>query len=99
MFQTTIRGQFLIIENKQQIGLWFRVFTTMVSIGLSLLLIPRYGIVGAAFATLISYGLPIYVGSIFHPLLRLNLGMCLKSYLAPFRLLRFLLSAIKGWRA
>jgi len=99
MFQTTIRGQFLIIENKQQIGLWFRIFTTMVSIGLSLLLIPRYGIVGAAFATLISYGLPIYVGSIFHPLLRLNLGMCLKSYLAPFRLLRFLLSAIRGRRA
>lgn len=96
MFQATIRGQFLIIENKQQIGFWFRVLTTMMSIGLSLVLIPRYGIVGAAFATLISYGLPIYVGSFFHPLLRLNLGMCLKSYLAPFRLLRFAKSVLKG---
>jgi O-antigen/teichoic acid export membrane protein len=89
VFQGTIRGRFLVLENQQHLGLWFRIFSMLANVGLNLLLIPRYGAVGAALATLISYGLPTYVSSLFHPVLRLNLLMCLKSFIFPLRLILY----------
>ena len=85
VFQGVIRTQFLVIENQQHLGLWFRVLSMLVNVGLNLLMIPRYGAVGSALATLISYSLPIYFSSFLHPLLKLNLMMCLKSFIFPFR--------------
>jgi len=89
VFQGVIRGHFLIVENEQRLGLWFRVIALLVNVGLNFLLIPWYGIVGAAIATLVSYSLPVYVFSLFHPVLRLNLLMCLRSYIFPFRLIYY----------
>jgi O-antigen/teichoic acid export membrane protein len=95
VFQGGIRGHFLILENEQQIGLWFRILAILVNTGLNLVMIPRYGIVGAAVATLLSYSLPVYLASIFHPVLRVNLLMCLRSYILPFRLAYYGRSVLK----
>ena len=89
IFQGGIRGHFLIVENEQKIGLWFRLIAIFVNIGLNLFMIPKYGIEGAAIATLLSYCLPVYIGSVFHPVLRLNVLMCLRSFISPFRLIYY----------
>ena len=89
IFQGAIRGPFLIVENEQKMGLWFRVIAMLANIGLNLFMVPRYGIIGAAITTLISYSLPVYVFSFFHPVLRLNLFMCLRSYISPLRLVYY----------
>ena len=85
--QGHIRGYFLIVENKQHIGLWFRTSIMAANVVLNLFLIPRYGLMGAALAALLSYSLSAYLFCLFHPLLRLDLMMCLESFLFPARLL------------
>jgi O-antigen/teichoic acid export membrane protein len=95
VFQGHIRGHFLIIENKQQLGLWFRIAVIITSVALNLLFIPRYGIVGAAVATLLAYSLPIYCSSFFHPVLKMNVLMCLKSFILPLRLAYYGRNAVK----
>ena len=87
VFQGVIRNQFLVVENQQQLGLWFRVISIMLNVALNVIMIPRYGVVGSALATLISSSLPIYLSSFLHPLLKLNLFMCLKSFIFPVRLI------------
>jgi len=89
IFQGAIRGPFLIVENEQKMGLWFRIIAMLANIGLNLFMVPRYGIIGAAITTLISYSLPVYVFSLFHPVLRLSLFMCLRSYISPLRLVYY----------
>ena len=89
VFQGGIRGHFLIVENEQKMGLYFKIIALLVNIGLNLIMVPLYGIEGAAITTLISYSLPVYVFSFFHPVLRLNLLMCLRSYISPFRLIYY----------
>jgi O-antigen/teichoic acid export membrane protein len=89
IFQGAIRGPFLIVENEQKMGLWFRIIAMLANIGLNLFMVPRYGIIGAAITTLISYSLPVYVFSFFHPVLRLSLFMCLRSYISPLRLVYY----------
>lgn len=89
VFQGVIRGHFLIVENEQRKGLWFRLIAAAASVLLNLFVIPLYGIAGAAITTLISYSLPVYIFSFFHPVLRLNLYMCLRSYIFPFRLIYY----------
>ena len=89
IFQSGLRGHFLVLENEQHLGLWFRIAGIFTGVVLNLLLIPRYGIVGAAVATLLSYSLPIYLSSFFHPLLKINVVMCLKSFIFPLRLVYY----------
>ncbi len=89
VFHGILRGQYLIIENKQNIGLWFRGLGALINIGLNFILIPEYGAIGAAWATLISYGSPVFIVALFHPLVRTNTAMCLKSYIFPIRALLY----------
>ena len=89
VFEGIITAQFLVVENHQHLGLWVRVFSMFSKVGLNLLFIPKYGAVGSAIATLIAYSLPVYVGSLFHPLLRLNLLMRLKAFVFPVRLIYY----------
>lgn len=46
---------FLINENKTHILFWSSLFAMVVNIGLNLYLIPSYGVIGAAWATFVSY--------------------------------------------
>jgi len=48
-------SQYLIVENLQKISMYRTTIGLMCNLGLNLLLIPKYGALGAAVATLISY--------------------------------------------
>ena len=50
-------SQYLIAENLQKISMYRTTIGLMCNLGLNLLLIPKYGALGAAVATLISYSL------------------------------------------
>ena len=87
VFQGVIRLRFLIIENKQHFSIWFDLMGALLNIIFNVLLIPKYGINGAAWATLLSYSSPVFILSFFHPFNRLIALMCLKSYLFPIRVM------------
>lgn len=48
-------SQYLIVENLQKISMYRTTIGLMCNLGLNLLLIPKYGALGAAVATLVSY--------------------------------------------
>jgi len=48
-------SQYLIVENLQKISMYRTTIGLLCNLGLNLLLIPKHGALGAAFATLISY--------------------------------------------
>lgn len=52
-----LMNTYLIAENYTLIFLYTSVVTVLINIGLNILWIPEYGIIGAAFATLVSYSL------------------------------------------
>ena len=58
-------GQYLIAENYTKISLAGNIFGALSNILLNIILIPKYGISGAAFATLVSYTLSSLSGLLF----------------------------------
>lgn len=58
-------SQYLIAENLTKISFYRTGIGMVVNIILNMILIPIYGIIGAAIATLISYGVAAYVSNIF----------------------------------
>lgn len=63
--------QFLMSENSVKIIFWLNLLAMIVNIILNLIFIPAFGLLGAAWATLISY-MVIPVGSLFIKLNNLN---------------------------
>ena len=80
-------AKYLIAENKQYVSVWYNFAGMLSNVLLNYFLIPSYGGVGAAWATLISYSVPIFVISLFFPSLRDIMKIRFKSYLLPLRLL------------
>ena len=64
LFLGTVAYQFLITENKVKIIFIITVMAMVINIGLNLIFIPNFGLVGASWATLISY-LVIPIGVFF----------------------------------
>ncbi len=72
--------KWFIVENLQRL-LLYRIFGGVIlNVILNLVLIPRYGIEGAAMATLISYGYTFYFSYIFNPRLRGLFFLTTKSF-------------------
>lgn len=65
-FLGVARGQHLLNERKTQWALRFAIWGLLANVGLGLWLIPRFGPVGAAWATLIAYALSSVVTSFFY---------------------------------
>jgi O-antigen/teichoic acid export membrane protein len=72
-------SNWMLLQNRTKSMFYFQVFGAAVNIILNLVLIPRFGIVGSAYATLISYGAWMYVLCPFMKSQRPILGMMLKS--------------------
>ena len=80
VFLGVASGQYLITENFTQLS-FFRTFIGMViNVILNLVLIPKYGIVGAAVATLISYSVAVF-SIILFPKTKKQFFMMIKSIL------------------
>ena len=58
-------GKWFIVENKQALSFWRTFFGMVVNIVLNFFLIPRYGIEGAAFASLLSQFMAAYLFDLF----------------------------------
>lgn len=60
VFGGVIVGKYLISENLTKVSLYMTLFGAIANVVLNLLLIPKFGIIGAAYTTLISYTIATY---------------------------------------
>lgn len=80
VFWGVAQGPFDLGENILKFGL-FRIITGMIlNICLNILWIPKYGIVGAAYATMVSSYLVAVILNVFHPKARKIFKVQLKSF-------------------
>lgn len=73
-------GQFLIAENYAKISFWLNFFGAIVNVLLNIVLIPRFGISGAAMATSISYFFVVFA-ILFFKKTRHQAGLIVRSLL------------------
>jgi O-antigen/teichoic acid export membrane protein len=88
VFLGVARGQWLVNERLQRFYLVAALAGAVANVGLNLLFIPRWGGLGAAWATVISYALAGWGSSYFHPAVRSTAGMQTRALLLP----------LLGWR-
>lgn len=82
-----VHGRWLVAEGLQKIGLAYTLAGAVVNLGLNLVLIPRYGAVGAAWATLITQ-VGLMPMQLLFPRARSNFYLMLRVVTAPVRQLR-----------
>ena len=90
VFLGVARGQWLVNEGLQRFYLVATLGGAVLNILLNYLLIPRWGGLGAAVATVISYGLAAWLTSYFHPAVRATAAMQTRALLLPFTGWRYL---------
>jgi O-antigen/teichoic acid export membrane protein len=103
VFLGVAQGRWLAAENFTRVSLAKTLLGAMSNVLLNLLLIPYYGGVGAAIATMISYGISSHLSNLFYPPLFDNGWMITKALLIPLRIRQnlFYLSQVKklGWNS
>jgi O-antigen/teichoic acid export membrane protein len=62
----SIWSYWILLEGKLKLGLYAQIISALLNILLNILLIPRYGVNGSAFATLISYFLSATISYTFY---------------------------------
>jgi polysaccharide transporter, PST family len=67
IFLGVIRGIWMIAEDLTGVYFQMTLLGTLVNVGLNMILIPRYGGLGAAIATVVAYAMASYLGCIFYP--------------------------------
>lgn len=82
-----VHSKWLIAEGLQKYSLLYTGTAAAVNIVGNLMLIPTYGIIGAAIATLIAQVIPIFI-QYFLVKARMNFYMMFKTFLLPLRILQ-----------
>lgn len=90
VFLGVARGQWLVNEGLQKFYLAATCLGAIVNVAFNLILIPRWGGLGAAWATVVAYGLAAWLASYFHAAVRPTARMQTLALLIPFRGLRSL---------
>jgi len=85
IFMGYVLSKTIIAEGYLKFSLARHLFGAVVNIGLNLLLIPRIGLYGAAWATVISYACGGYLACAFHADARRMLGPMTRALLLPVR--------------
>ena len=86
VFFGVARGDWLVIEDRNTLNLVTQLLGAITNVLLNLILIPQYGAIGAAIATLISYAISSYFSCIMFPFMFHTGWMMTKALLIPFRL-------------
>ncbi len=86
VFLGVARGNWLVIENKTKLSLVTQLLGAMTNVCLNLLLIPQYGAIGAAVATLVSYAVSSYLSCMLSQFMFETGWMLTKALLVPLRL-------------
>jgi O-antigen/teichoic acid export membrane protein len=81
-----VHGKWLLAEGLQRLGLYYTLIGCVVNVTLNVMLIPRYGAIGAAWSTLASQ-LGVLPVQLLFPRGRRNFVLMLRSLWAPLRLL------------
>jgi len=79
-----ISSRFYIIENVQNLFAVNLTISAIMNIFLNLLLIPKFGLNGAAIASLISFGFSSYISNIFFKKTRINFKLQTIGIIYPF---------------
>jgi polysaccharide transporter, PST family len=79
-------GAYLVAEDLNVLSLYRTLLGAVANVGLNLMFIPKWGMLGAAYATLISYAIVTYA-ILLHPKSR-EAGVMLLKALLPIRLFR-----------
>lgn len=78
VFMGVAGGRWLVLENLQMLSLERTLLGAVSNIGLNLILIPKFGAIGAAYATLVSYAISGLVADLLHkktrPMFFMKLG-------------------------
>ena len=90
VFLGMARGQWLVNEGLQKFYLAATCVGAVSNIALNFAFIPLWSGLGAAWATVISYGLAGWVASYFHPQVRVTATMQTRALLIPLRGWRYL---------
>ena len=61
-----INGKWIVLKNCQMISLYRTIFGCIINILLNLILIPRYGIIGAAYSTIITLFIAVFIYYLLH---------------------------------
>jgi len=85
VFLGVARTQYLINEGLIRFSFFTTALGAIVNVGLNFILIPQYEGVGAAIATLVSYGASGYFSSFVYPRLFETGLMQSKALIAPIR--------------
>lgn len=88
VFMRALLSKWFIAENLLKLSMASQVLGALVNVLLNLKLIPLYGAVGAAYATVISFAVAGYVVLFFHPRLWPMALVVTRSVLMPLRLMR-----------
>lgn len=93
IFMRALFSKWIIIENVLMFSLITQGFGALTNMVLNLILIPHYGVYGAAIATLISYAMASYFVLAFYAKTRDIFWMMTKAFFAPLRYPALLLKA------
>ncbi len=88
VFLGVASSKWFIAENLQKYSFYRTAAGALINVVLNLLLIPKYGILGAAVATLVSQAVASYLFNFFHAKLRSTFIMQTSSLFFVFRLLK-----------
>ena len=79
--QGAARGQWLLLENLQRFGIWYVLIGALVNVGLNLVLIPRFGPNGAAFATVVTHATVAFLAPLLFAPTRLGVRFLANAFL------------------
>lgn len=85
VFLGVARGQWLVNSGLQKFYFAATAVGAVVNVALNFIFIPQWGGLGAAWATVISYGLSAWLSSYLHPAVRATAAMQTRALLIPFR--------------
>jgi O-antigen/teichoic acid export membrane protein len=80
------RTQQLVVENRVVFSMFATTLGALSNVALNLILIPQYGAIGAAWATIISYALSGYFSTVIYGKLRPVFIQLSMSLLIPLRI-------------
>ncbi len=96
VFMRTLLSKWLIAENLLKLSALSQVSGAVLNVVLNLILIPLCGLVGAAYATLLSYSVSSFVILFCHRDLRPMARIVSSSFLIPYRVFRYRITSIRG---
>jgi len=88
IFMREAFSKWIIMEDLLHFSIITHGLGMLLNIGLNLLLIPNYGIIGAAIATIVSYAMASYISLLFFKKTRIIFYMMTKAIFFPFYMRR-----------